>query len=31
MFVAAEPRTYGGSPRIYAGEVRFSAPKNRRL
>jgi hypothetical protein len=28
-FVVAEPRTHGGSPRIYAGEERFSAPKTR--
>jgi hypothetical protein len=26
-FVAAEPRHNGGSPRIYSGEERFSAPK----
>ena len=26
-FVAAEPQNHGGSPRIYAGKERFSAPK----
>ena len=29
--VAAEPRRHGSSPRIYAGEECFSAPKKRRL
>ena len=30
-FVAAEPRNYGGNPRIYAGEERFSAPRKFRI
>jgi hypothetical protein len=29
-FVAAEPQNYGESPRIYAGEEHFSAPKKSR-
>jgi hypothetical protein len=29
-FVAAEPQKHGGSPRIYSGEERFSAPEKSR-
>src|ERR1700690_347427 len=31
VFIAAEPRHHRGSPRIYSGEERFSAPKQRQL
>jgi len=30
-FAAAKPRCHGGSSRIYSGEERFSAPKQRDL
>jgi hypothetical protein len=30
-FIAAEPRRRGGSPRIYSGEERFSAPEKSRF
>ena len=30
VFIVAEPRRPGGSPHIYVGEERFSAPKKLR-